>query len=186
MNLGRGRNRALIAVASLAALVGVVAAGCGEDAVGKDVKEGETLGLGALEINVQLTRFLNPDDPEDSQYLAGQQLPPPKGMSYLGVFMQIKNTGDEDARLPTQSEISVVDTTGVAYPPVPSDTDYALDLGGIVPPHEQVPATDTAAASGPVQGSIVIFLVDESAAENRPLDLEIAYMGEDGTIELDI
>jgi hypothetical protein len=178
------RKRALPAALFLAVLA-VVAMGCGEEAE-TEVVEGEPLELGELHFNVQLTRFLNPNDREDSEYLAGQQVPPPPGESYLGVFMEVENEGDEDARLPAASDLSVVDITGAAYPPVPSDTDFALDLSGTILAHEEVPATDTAAASGPVQGSIVIFLVDQGVSENRPLELEVSYQGEDGTIELDI
>jgi hypothetical protein len=171
--------------AALLTLVTIAAAGCGEEAE-THVVEGEPLELGELHFNVQLSRFLNPNDREDSEYLAGQQLPAPRGQAYLGVFMEIENEGDEDARVPGPSGLSVVDTTGAAYPPVPSDTDFALVLGGPIAAHEQVPATDTAAASGPVQGSIVIFLVDQGVSENRPLELEVTYEGEDGTVELDI
>jgi hypothetical protein len=178
-------GKGALSIALLIAVLGVAAVGCGEEAE-KDVVEGEPLELGDLRFNVQLTRFLNANDREDSEYLSGQQVPPPAGKLYLGVFMEVENEGDEEARLPGVSGLSVVDTTGAAYPPTPSETDFALDLGGTIPAHDEIPAADTAAASGPVQGSIVIFLVEESASENRPLELEINYEGEDGTIELDI
>ena len=42
-----------------------------------DVVEGEPLELGDLQYNVQLTRFLNPDDTEDAEYLVGQPPPTP-------------------------------------------------------------------------------------------------------------
>jgi hypothetical protein len=183
MNLGRGRNTAVLVVLSAALLAG--AAGCGDEAK-KDVVEGEPLDLGDLQFNVQLTRFLNPNDPEDSEYLKGQQVPPPSGKSYLAVFMEVKNTGDADARLPALSDFSIVDTTGAAFSPVESSSDFALDLGGPIPAHEEAPAPGSAAANGPAKGSIVLFLVDEDVGENRPLDLEIDYQGQDGTIELDI
>ena len=37
-----------------------------------EVVEGEPLELGELDYNVQITRFLNPDDAEDAEYLVGQ------------------------------------------------------------------------------------------------------------------
>jgi hypothetical protein len=184
MNPGRGRTGALAIALSLAVVL-VGAAGCGEEEK-KDVVEGEPLELSDLKLNVQITRFLNPSDREDGDYLAGQQVPPPAGQEYLGVFIEIDNEGSEDARLPTAADLRVVDTTGQAYEALDSDSPFALDLGGNIDAHSEVPAPDTPAASGPTQGSIVLFLVPANVGENRPLELEISYQGEDGTIELDI
>jgi hypothetical protein len=184
MNPGRGRTGALAVALSLAvALVGAV--GCGEEET-KHVVEGEPLELDELKVNVQITRFLNPSDPEDTDYLTGQQLPPPAGQDYLGVFIEIDNEGDEAARLPTAADLSVVDTTGQAYEALESESPFALDFGGEIDAHSEVPAPDTPAASGPTQGSIVLFLVPSTIGESRPLELEVSYRGEDGTIELDI
>jgi hypothetical protein len=184
MNPGRGRTGALAIALSLAvALAG--AAGCGEEET-KEVVEGEPLELGELSINVQLTRFLNHNDREDGDYLEGQQVPPPAGRDYLGVFIEIDNEGDEDTRLPTAADLSVVDTTGQAYEALDSDSPFALELGGNIDAHSEVPEPDTPAASGPTQGLIVLFLVPSNIGENRPLELEVGHDGEDGTIELDI
>jgi hypothetical protein len=184
MNPGRGRTGALAIALSLAVVL-VGAAGCGEEEK-ENVVEGEPLELADLKLNVQITRFLNPSDREDGDYLAGQQVPPPAGQEYFGVFIEIDNEGSEDARLPTAADLSVVDTTGQAYEALDSDSPFALDLGGSIDAHSEVPAPDTPAASGPTQGSIVLFLVPSNVGENRPLELEISYRGEDGTIELDI
>lgn len=184
MNPGRGRTGALAIALSLAVVL-VGAAGCGEEAK-KDVVEGEPLELGDLRINVQITRFLNHNDREDGDYLEGQQVPPPAGQDYLGVFIEIDNEGSEDARLPTAADLSVVDTTGQAYEALESDSPFALELGGNIDAHSEVPAPDTPAANGPTQGSIVLFMVSSNIGENRPLELEISSGGEDGTIELDI
>jgi hypothetical protein len=184
MNPGRGRTGALAIALSLAvALIG--APGCGDE-LEKHVVEGEPLELDELKFNVQITRFLNPSDAEDRDYVVGQQLPPPAGQDYLGVFIEIENEGDEEARLPTAADLSIVDTTGAAYEALESNSPFALDLGGIIASHSEVPAPDTPAASGPTQGSIVLFLVPSNIGENKPLELEIAYRGEDATIELDI
>ena len=72
----------------------------GTDVVGK----GEPIQLGQLEINVQLTRFMNPTDHEDKNYLAGQPLPVPASKSYLGVFLTMKNHADSETRLPSRGE----------------------------------------------------------------------------------
>jgi hypothetical protein len=179
----RGGYR-VIAAALCAVLVGGVAA-CGEDEGKKNVVEGEPVELGALKFNVQLTRFLNPQDREDSEYLVG--LPPiPQGKDYLAIFVEVSNESDDPVALPEAKDLKVVDTTGATYNPVASDSVFALPLGGTLGDGDNLPAPDTAAASGPTQGSIVLFLVDQGISENRPLELEIEADGEKGTVELDI
>jgi len=181
--LMRPGRKGVLAVVLCLALVGFV--GCGND-LSKEGDEGVPIQLGQLEFNVQLTRFLNPADPEDHEYLAGQQLPTPAGKSYLAVFMTIKNHSDDPVRLPTPDQMSIVDTTGAAYAALASSTDFAVPLGSTLEGGGDIPAPGTAAASGPTQGGIVIFLVDQGITENRPLDLEIEHEGETGTIKLDI
>ncbi len=44
---------------------------CGEEEE-SEVVEGEPIEVAGLEYNVQITRFLNPDDTEDAEYLVGQ------------------------------------------------------------------------------------------------------------------
>ena len=173
---------ALVFVLALA-LVGV--AGCGSDE-GKEADEGIPIKLGDLEINVQETRFLNPSQPDDSEYLEGQQLPTPAGKSYLGVFLTMENHGDGPTGLPTNGQVSITDTTGAAYESIPSHTPFAAPLGTELAAGADIPAPGTAAANGPAQGALVIFLLDEGVSENRPLKLEIEHEGETGEITLDI
>src|SRR5215213_11732194 len=111
-----------LALMLVLALVGV--AGCGND-LGEEADEGVPIRLGDLNFNVQETRFLNPAQADDQEYLAGQQLPTPAGKSYLGVFLEIKNEGDDPVRLPNDAGMSVLDTTGAADEAIPSDTDFS-------------------------------------------------------------
>src|SRR5262249_22805377 len=109
------RRRAALYLAFAAALLllGVAVAGCGEEASSEAV-EGEPLELGGLKYNVQITRFLNPDDTEDQEYLVGQ--PPLKpGNAYLGVFMVIENDTDDERT--SASDFTVVDTLDTEYKP---------------------------------------------------------------------
>jgi hypothetical protein len=177
-----GSHRAIAACLCLA-LVGGVAA-CGEEEE-THVVEGEPIELGHLRINVQITRFLNPALRDDSEYLLGQP-PPPTGEDYLAVFMEIENESDEPAELPGAEDIEITDTTGATYRPIPVRSPFALPLGEEIPGGSEVPAADTAASSGPIQGSFVLFLVDESVSENRPLELQLEAGGEQGTVQLDI
>jgi hypothetical protein len=181
-----GRHRGALILAFVLVLTLVGAAGCGGEDIGHEADEGVPIKLGELEFNVQETRFLNPSQADDSEYLQGQQLPTPAGKSYLGVFLTIHNDGDHAVRLPTDSEVSVTDTTGAAYETLPSDTDFSAPLGTELAGGADVPAPGTAAASGPVQGALMLFLVDQAVNENRPLKLEIEFEGEAGEIVLDI
>jgi hypothetical protein len=179
------RQRILAIALSLAAAL-LVAAGCGEEEHKSEVPEGEPLELGDVEYNVQITRFLNPDDREDREYLEGQKVPPPPGESYLAVFTEVENTGGETATLPTAEELKVRDTTGDEYTPLPDTNIFMLDLGGELGAGNELPEDDTAASAGPTQGSIILFTVPANIGGNRPLKLEFATGGEEGKIELDI
>src|SRR5262249_47220645 len=164
-NLGRKRRVALVGLALVAMLFATLAAsGCG---VGDehDVSEGEALDLGDLTYNVQITRFLNPGDPEDKAYLEGVP-PAPAGKRYLAVFMTIDNNGDSAATVPTWFKVS--DTQHNTYQAANVSNAYGLKLGGHVPPDSGLPAADTPAADGPIGGAIGLFADRHGIPENRP------------------
>ena len=146
--------------------------------------EGEPVELGPLQWNVIFSRFLNPSDEEDQAYLVGQRQPPADA-TYLAVFVQILNKDKEGPqRLP--STLTILDTEHQSYESLPSDSLYALQLGGRVAAEDQVPALDSSPQVGPIKGSMVLFLIPDKAAEDRPLELVIP--GEDGpaTVDLDL
>jgi hypothetical protein len=188
-----GRRLKLTFAGALAATfaLGIAACGSEEETTTIDgeeaevVVEGEPLELGELHFNVAITRFLNPDDVEDAEYLEGLPDPPP-GEDYLAVFMSVENVGDDDLELPTAEQIKIVDITGAVHEPVETDSLFALELGASVPAGGEAPAEDTAAASGPVQGSFVLFRIPKAAQEDRPFELEMEADGELGVIELDL
>ena len=116
--------------------------------------------------------------------MAGQ---PPLGPNqyYLGVFMQIQNKSSSAQRLP--SNFRVVDTVGTRFKPVPSKSLFALKLGGNVAGNGVVPAPETTAANGPIQGSMVLFRINSAAIQDRPLTLDIpSSTGTVGHVVLDI
>jgi hypothetical protein len=188
----------LLALLLVAAALAVVA-GCGAEEE-LEVVEGEPLELGELRYNVQITRFLNPGDPEDQGYLRGQDFPP-AAEAYLGVFLTVENEGEETAELP--EDFRVVDTAGDEYEPIESESPFALPLPGhaedaesaapedeeptSIEPGGEIPEPDTIPSYGPIGGSMLLFQVDEAVTENRPLELEIrGEGGETGLVELDI
>jgi hypothetical protein len=170
--------------ALLAALVAAVAlvSGCGEESH-SEVVEGEPLELGGLNYNIAITRFLNPDDVEDAEYLEGQA-PPPEGMEYLGVFLTIRN--ETDKALASAESYTVVDTTGAEYEPIEAENPYTLEIGTIVPANGVVPQPGSTAANSAIQGAMLLFLVEQEVSENRPLELEIVSGDEEGKVALDI
>jgi hypothetical protein len=174
-----------VAVLVAASFAGLSLAGCGDNPADTlSVNEGEPMQLGELVYNVQISRLLNPRDGEDKAYLLGQP-PPPNDEFYLGVFMEIENRAGSPQRVPTG--FKVVDTRGTEFEPVPSRSLFALDLGGKATPDGELPEPETAAANGPIQGAMVLFLVDRAALEDRPLVLEIpSSTGSVGDVELDI
>jgi hypothetical protein len=178
-------SRRLAAIACLVALAGLatVLAACGSEEA-TEVVEGEPAELGELAYNVQLTRFLNPDDVEDAEYLIGQPDPDP-GTSYLGVFLTVKNENKDEASTSADT-YTVSDVTGDEFHPTGSESPYALEIGAEVPAESQLPIPDSTAATGPNQGSLLLFLVDDTVAENRPLELEIESDDGTGIVELDI
>ncbi len=146
--------------------------------------EGMPLHLGDLSYNVVISRPLNPNDVEDRQYLQGAP-PLPDDQFYLGIFIQIHNSGDSSQTVPT--DFKVIDTQQDSWMAVPLHNPFALDLGSPIGGGGSLPPAESAAANGPIQGSLVLFLVDQSANENRPLELEVpSTSGEAGRIELDL
>lgn len=171
-----------LALLAAIALAGVFSA-CGAEEHEGESREGEPLEVSGLEYNVQITRFLNPDDTEDAEYLAGQpELEP--GTEYLGVFLVISNETDE-AR-PSATNYVVTDTVDEEYEMLESESPYALEVGAEVDAEGQLPLINSTAGSGPNQGSLLIFLVDDSVSDNRPLELEIQTFGGTGAVVLDI
>ena len=176
-------RRLTSAMIALVLALSFILAACGEEET-TEVVEGEPLELGELSYNVQITRFLNPDDVEDQEYLVGQP-PPETGKDYLGVFMVVENE-DKDEAHPSATKYTVHDTQDQRYQPLESDSPYALDIGADVPGEGQLPILDTTAQTGPNQGSLLIFEIDETASENRPLKLLIDGEDSSGEVILDL
>jgi hypothetical protein len=173
----------LLAAALLALLVLGVSA-CGYSSDSKNVSEGEPVELGGLEFNVVFSRYLNPNDSEDSAYLVGQP-PPPEGSTYFGIFFQVQNETNESKKLPSTLEIT--DAQHQSYELIPSESLSAFPFGGEVENQEQIPVLDSTAQQGPIEGSLALFLLPSAASDNRPLTLHIpAADGEKAEVTLDL
>lgn len=167
----------LALVALLALAVGVSA--CGYESHAREVEEGAPVEVGELHYNATFSRYLNPNDSEDAPLLEGQPEPPP-GESYFGVFFEVQNETDHVQPLP--ETLTITDTAGQEYEVQESESFLAFPLGGEVEAEEQIPVLDSPAQTGPIEGSVAIFLLPDEASENRPLILHIppAEEGEEG------
>jgi hypothetical protein len=180
------RAKVALTLGLVALLASVLLGGCGEEE-GEEAlmaDEGQPLHLGDLIYNVAITRFLNPNELSDVEYLAGQP-PEPPGESYLGVFLLITNDNEDEAFVSADA-YQVTDASGRFFEPLESESPFALEIGATVDADGTIPVPDTTAAEGPVQGALLLFLVDDNVSEERPLELEIESPEGTGVVELDI
>lgn len=174
-----------LVLALLVAISGFTLAACGASHEEKEgIVEGEPVALGDLEYNVLFTRPLNINDIEDAEYLVGQKEAPADKI-WIGVFVKIHNLSeDESHRIPDSFEIET--TSGKKYENVDSDSIYALQPGVNLGPEDNLPAIDSTPQIGPIEASMLLFLMDRQSTEERPVKLIIE--GEDGpaTVDLDL
>ncbi len=173
----------LLALLALTGLVFLVSA-CGYESHETEVAEGEPVELGELSYNAIFSRYLNPNDNEDSAYLVGQP-PAPKGSAYFGVFFEVQNESEEPQTL--AETMTIEDADHNEFEAISSESLYALPLGGEVESQEQIPILDSTPEQGAIEGSLVLFLLPEAASEARPLILAIPGSdGEHGEVTLDL
>lgn len=183
----RDRAAVLLAIAFAA----VAFAGCGDKhAFTTEAEtEGVYLDVGDLVYQVQLSRFLNPSDVEDKQYLTGLPpgtVPPGGDEIWFGVWMRVKNYSGA-AQRPT-AEFKITDTESNEYRPVPQNraVNPFIFVAQPLPPAGVLPAPDSAAASGPIQGSLILFRLKTPSLQDRPLVLHIEGTGQEATVDLDL
>jgi len=179
------RRLALILAAALAL------AGCGDKlAVVKDVQEGGTVDVAGLKYQIQLSRYLNPNDQEDRYYLrglpAGSKPDPGKDNVWFAVFMRVKN--ESGGTLTPTNDFTITDTQGNSFSPVQMDvTKNPFLYQPVAIPHAGVsPEPETPSANGPIQGSMILFQISTDATQNRPLVLHISQGDDSATVELDL
>ena len=182
-----GCNLRAVRRLALAVIAALVLAGCGNAAYVREADtEGTYVDVAGLTYQVQLSRYLNPADPEDREYLIGAPgaLQANKQI-WFGVWMRVKNYSDQPAT-PT-TEFTITDTLNNKFTPVtlPATNVFAYHAAPLG--HSNVyPTPDTAAASGPIQGSLILFKLDESSIANRPLVLHVGSGNAEATVSLDL
>jgi hypothetical protein len=187
----------LIRIVLAAALLAVVAAGCGTDEQTEGTAvvaetEGIYLDVNGLKYQIEMSRYMNPNDVEDSDYLVGlpEGSPPPsEDEIYFGVWVRVENVSETETR-PAATEWEIHDTQDNVYRPIPLDTDInpwafeAID----VPPATVIPLASSAAGQGPIQGVLLLFKIKNESFQNRPLELRFSNGGggEEGVYDLDV
>ena len=178
---------------ALLLFVSVLATGCGSkvSTITQAETEGVYVDVAGLTYQVQLSRYLNPGDVEDKQYLMGlpdgiaPQLPGDE--TWFGVWMRVKNYSD--ASLTPTNTFVIADTEGKEYRPVPLDpaTNPFVYVPHVLHHSQVLPAPNSAAASGPIQGSLILFRLKTDSLQNRPLRLHIEQgEGEEAEVDLDL
>jgi hypothetical protein len=175
----------------LLVFVAAVVAGCGnKEAVYTLAEtEGTYVDVAGLTYQVQMSRFLNPGDPEDKQYLQGLPEGVPAALPgdeiWFGVWMRVKNYSG--GPLTPATEFTIFDTEENEFRPIPLDVKTnPFVYEPILLQHSQVlPMPDTAAANGPIQGSLILFRLPADTLQNRPLVMHIDQ-GEGNEAEIDL
>ena len=178
---------------SAALLCAFLVAGCGnkeEGGVTVADTEGIYLDVDELKYQVQISRYMNPNDVEDKAYLAG--LPastsePTGEETWFGVFIRVQNTTDET--IAPANDFEIVDTQEKVYRPIPLDTNinpfaYRPDP---IAPKGLIPEADSVASEGTIQGSLLLFKVKTESLQNRPLEFRFKRgSGTEGVVDLDV
>src|SRR3954471_19727787 len=175
-------------------LVALVATGCGDaESVQTTAEtEGLYLDIGDLTYQIEMSRYMNVNDVEDSEYLKGlpsSTAQPNAHEVWFGVWVRVQNQTDKTLRSADTWEIH--DTQDKIYRPIPIDTNinpFAFRIGTTVPPQTILPLSSSAAGQGPIQGSLLLFKLTTDSLQNRPLQLKFSngQQGQTGTYDLDV
>jgi len=183
------RRLSLIAILLVGALL---ATGCNkQNVVTFADTEGVSVEVAGLTYQVQISRYLNPNDTEDAPYLrglpAGTTLDPGADSVWFAVFMRVKNYSG--GTLTPTTQFTITDTLDNHWEPVAQDPKVNPFIYQPTPiPHAgQIPQPDSPAYYGPTQGALILFHLNADDLQNRPLDLHIAAPGaKTATVELDL
>ena len=178
---------------SAALLCAFLVAGCGnkeEGGVTVADTEGIYLDVDELKYQVQISRYMNPNDVEDRSYLIGlpaSTAEPTGEETWFGVFIRVQNTTDET--IAPANDFEIVDTQDKVYRPIPLDTNinpFAYKPDPIAP-KGLIPEADSVASEGTIQGSLLLFKVKTESLQNRPLEFRFKRgSGTEGVVNLDV
>ena len=186
----RKRIAMLLGGAICAAVVS--ACGAGEHATYADNNGGGYVQVGELNYQVQVSRELNPWDPnEDKWYLQGfttAELHLPVADEFFGVSLQVYNWSNRAAT--PSDDFYISDTLGDRFVPMsnPDPNPYSY-VPASIPAGGQLPNISSAAFSSWTAGEFLIFKIPYADLVNRPFILHIvnpAVHSKQSRIELDV
>ena len=182
--------RIAVLCAALVAFVG----GCGnkDEEVTIADTEGIYLDINGLKYQIEMSRYMNQNDVEDSEYLVGLSegtAEPAPDETWFGVWVRVENTSETET-LPAASVWEIHDTQENVYRPLAIDTEinpFAFEAVD-VPPKTVLPLASSAAGQGPTQGLLLLFKITNESFQNRPLELKFSNGGggDEGTYDLDV
>lgn len=183
----------LLTTAALLAALTLVACGGHKQPTTHGEGEGAYIQSGPLIYQVQMSRELNPANIEDVEYLEGLPADTPRlagDEEWFGVWLRVQNATDATHR--SASEFKIVDTVGTEYEPVelPAANPFSYQPTAIESDAFQpvYPDPESAAGTGPIAGTMLLFKLNTDVYANRPIELEIVPPGggEASTVELDL
>jgi hypothetical protein len=138
--------------------------------------DGSYVDAGPVTYQLQISRILSPYGAEDSQYVKG--LPPgtpplTATQQWYGVFLWAKNQTNKPQT--TSDNFVITDTQGNKYYPLDlnfAENPYAWKSMTLQPLGVE-PGPSTTASDGPTQGGLLLFKINDSAYDNRPLTFYI-------------
>jgi len=160
-------------------VLALATAGCGKSRVHREASAENNVvyvSAGPITYQLEVSRELNQYSAEDSQYLAGV----PRATSSLqpnqlwyGVFLWAMNQNKVAER--TSSDFVIEDTQGNRYYPIEVSraSNPYMWISQMLNPGGIEPGPDTTASFGPTQGGLLLFKLNTSVYDNRPLTLEI-------------
>ena len=187
--------RRLVRLASLLLVVAAAFGGSGCFNKHEFTTLGETEGIyvtvDGLKYQIQISRILNPDSPEDQAYLRGipeTETELAEDDVWFGIFMRVENDGEEPRM--AADEFAIHDTQDVEFEPLdlePEANVFVYEPRELAP-GKLIPEVGSPASESTIQGSLILFKVKTTSLGNRPLEFEIVSPsgGENGIIELDI
>ncbi len=190
-----------VPLAALLCALAALAVGCGRNpsdgsslsphASEAQLGSGTYVRIDDLQYQVQISRLLNPNDPEDRAYFLGlspSQLQLQPGQAWFGVWMLIRNETPHSRYNAVDFEIT--DTQGEVFRPValPASNQLAYESAKVLA-LQSYPTPESPAALGPVGGSLILFKVTDAALQNRPMQLIVRGRGapvDSGIFNLDV
>jgi hypothetical protein len=151
--------------------------------------EGIYLDIEEMKYQVQISRQLNPQLPDDQNYLAGlseadRRLS--KDEEWFAVFMRVENEVDEAK--PNAVDFEIRDTQENVYRPIRFGPENVWAYRGTtVPGKELYPNPNSPAGERPPYATLLLFKLRRFSLDNRPLELTITgRQGQQAIVNLDV